>query len=213
MQQSLVPNRSALTLPPVPSNQVVIVATDGSCVNNPGGASGWAWFVDERSWSAGGIASGTNQQAELMAILAALRGIPGDVPLQVRTDSQYALNACTKWIPGWKAKEWKRSDGKPVANVTLMRELDHAIAARTAPLTFQWVRGHNEDPLNERADALCSAAAQATRRNATVSTGPGWTRRETVSPEERSAPAALFDMPAEPAPQPRAAIEPLFPQR
>lgn len=152
----------------------VTIATDGSCLKNPGGASGWAWFVSETCWAAGGIKTGTNQQAELMALLAALRAAPTDVPVLLLMDSQYALKAATEWIPSWKKRGWKKADGSPVMNLELMQDIDRALAARTAATKFKWVRGHQGNPLNERVDFLCGRAARQVARALPVEPGPGW---------------------------------------
>jgi ribonuclease HI len=118
---------------------------------------------------------GTNQQAELTAVLAALRGIPLDAPLRIETDSEYSLKSCTKWIPSWKKRGWKKSDGSAVANLDLMIDLDRAMAARTAPLEIVWVRGHNGHEGNEEADRIAGEAARAVSGKRKISTGPGWT--------------------------------------
>ena len=157
---------------PEPSERIV-AATDGSSMGNPG-PSGWAWYVDQQRWAAGGMENSTNQQAELFAVLALLRAVPKDVPLLVRTDSQYTLKSCTEWMRGWKARGWRKADGKPVMNLGLMKELDAALAARTAKTSFEWVRGHRGDFLNEAADSRCTAASRAVRSRKPVDSGPGW---------------------------------------
>jgi ribonuclease HI len=153
---------------------LVIVATDGSCLRNPGGPSGWAWYVDEDNWAAGGFTVGTDQQAELTAVLSALRGIPLNVNLRIETDSEYALKSCTKWIAGWKKKNWKKADGSPVSNLDLMVDLDIAMEARTGTIEIVWVRGHNGHPGNEAADRITGEAARAVSGKRKVITGPGW---------------------------------------
>jgi len=152
----------------------LVIATDGSCLRNPGGPSGWAWYADDGCWEAGGFDPGTNQQAELLAVLAALRNIPLDVPLTIRMDSQYALKSCTLWIAGWKKRGWKKADGQPVMNLEIMQALDAAMAARRAPFKMEWVRGHLGDLYNENADYLCGQAARAVARKQVANPGPGW---------------------------------------
>jgi ribonuclease HI len=152
----------------------IVVATDGSSLGNPGPA-GWAWIVHRDCWAAGGLPRATNQAAELFAILAALRAIPLHVPIHIRTDSQYALKACSIWLAGWKANDWQRSNGQPVANITLMKELDRVLTARRVPATWEWVKGHSGNTMNEAADKRCTAAAKAVKDHLVVPTGPGWT--------------------------------------
>lgn len=153
--------------------QKVIAATDGSAINNPKGPAGWAWFISEDCWSAGAFPRASNQVAELFAILAVLRAVPREYHLHVRTDSQFAINVATKWMKGWKAKGWRKADGNAPENLALVKELDAALIGRQ--VTFEWVRGHSGDPMNEIADILCSKASKATLDKTPVATGPGWT--------------------------------------
>ncbi len=159
---------------PVNPNPIITVSTDGACLRNPGGPSGWSWYASDNCWQAGGMKVGTNQQAELLAVLNLLRNIPLDVKLKLMVDSQYTINSCTKWIRAWKARGWKKADGNPVMNLELMKALDEAMRARTAPFTMEWVRGHNGDVMNENADYHCGEAARAISKNLPVDVGPGW---------------------------------------
>lgn len=178
---------------PAPDAEKVIVATDGSCLKNPGGPSGWAWYADDNCWAAGPIFSGTNQQAELMAILCALADIPVHIPLIIHTDSQYAHKSITLWMKAWKAHGWKKQDGTSIANIELMQGIDAAIQARTAYFSIQWVRGHNGDHRNENADYRCNNAAHAVAKDQPVEEGPGWGKGPTgviTLPPKRPTPAA-----------------------
>jgi ribonuclease HI len=140
---------------------VIIVSTDGSCLRNPGGAIGWAW-VDHAGgrFDSGGAAVGTNQIAELTAVLRAVEAHPGDEPLLIEADSQYAIRCASEWLPGWKRKGWRTASGGPVKNLELVRAIDAAITARPGPVRFHWVRGHVGNPFNERADELAGIAAR-----------------------------------------------------
>ena len=151
----------------------VIAATDGSAINNPYGPAGWAWFIGEQSWAAGGFQQASNQVAEMFAVLALLRAVPKEYPLLVRTDSQFVINVCVKWMRGWKSRGWTKADGKPVANLQLVQDIDRALSGRK--VQFQWVRGHDGDAMNEIADKLCTAASGAIRDSKPVVSGPGWT--------------------------------------
>lgn len=143
------------------------VATDGSCLGNPG-PGGWAFYVDQTRWAAGGTRDTTNNRMELLAVLRALQTF--DEPLNIRLDSAYVKNALTKWLAGWKRRNWTTSSGKPVANQDLIRQLDQALQGRD--VTFEWVRGHAGDPQNEAADDRAREAATAIRDNTTVNQGP-----------------------------------------
>lgn len=150
----------------------ILASTDGACHGTGRGPAGWAWFVDEGNWNAGGIKHGTGQQAELLAVLNLLIVTPADVPLHVLADSTYAINTCVKWRSGWKRRGWVNSTGKPVANLEIVRELDAHLTGRT--VTFEWVKGHSGVPMNERADALCGHAALSAKKGMLEPLGPGF---------------------------------------
>lgn len=140
---------------------VIIVSTDGSCLRNPGGAIGWAWVAhDGGRFDSGGAASGTNQVAELTAVLRAVEAHPGAEPLLIEADSQYAIRCASEWIEGWRRKGWRTASGSPVKNLELVRAIDRAITDREGPVRFRWVRGHVGNPFNERADELAGLAAR-----------------------------------------------------
>ena len=151
----------------------IIAAADGSALGNPGPA-GWAWYIDESNWAAGGWDHGTNNMGELQAVLELFRATEhvSDQELRILCDSQYAINCVSKWMPGWKKKGWKKSDGKPVLNQDILKQLDEAIKGRN--YTFEWVRGHAGHELNEAADDRARAAATAHQRGQAVDRGPGY---------------------------------------
>ena len=153
-----------------------VVAVDGSALGNPGPA-GWAWYVDENCWAAGGWPSSSNNRGELTALLEPLKATAStNEELHVLADSQYVINSVTKWMSGWKKRGWRKSDKSPVLNADLMQAIDKAITGRK--VSFEWVRGHSGHPLNEAADDKARAAATAYQRHVSVESGPGWTRGE-----------------------------------
>ena len=153
-----------------------VVAVDGSALGNPGPA-GWAWYVDENCWAAGGWPNSSNNRGELTALLELLKATaPTNEELHVLADSQYVINSVTKWMSGWKKRGWRKSDKSPVLNADLMQAIDKAITGRK--VSFEWVRGHSGHPLNEAADDKARAAATAYQRHGSVESGPGWTRGE-----------------------------------
>ncbi|WP_104082903.1 RNase H family protein [Cryobacterium sp. Y11] len=150
----------------------ITAAADGSALGNPGPA-GWAWYVDDSSWAAGGWKHATNNQGELKAVLELFRATAHiDDDLLVLCDSQYVINSVTKWMKGWKAKGWRKGDGKPVMNLDLLKEIDEAIAGRR--YRFEWVKGHVGHPLNEAADERARGAAEAFQRGRSAPAGPGF---------------------------------------
>jgi len=142
---------------------MITVSTDGSCLRNPGGAIGWAWANHDGTSASGGAASGTNQVAELTAVLEAVLAHPGPEPLRIEADSQYAIKCASEWVHAWRRRGWRTASGGPVQNLGLVQAIDRAITERTGPVTFTWVRGHRGDRFNERADELAGIAARAAR--------------------------------------------------
>jgi ribonuclease HI len=179
----------------------ITAAADGSALGNPGPA-GWAWYIDDDSWAAGGWKHGTNNMGELKAVLELFKATSGvDDDLLVLCDSQYVINSVVNWMPGWKRKGWRKADGKPVLNVDLLKELDEAIVGRR--YRFEWVKGHVGHELNEAADARARAVATAYQRGGPIPTGPGFSgpaappiASGTRAHAERGAagPVSLFDL-------------------
>ncbi|MDR7255558.1 ribonuclease HI [Nocardioides sp. BE266] len=161
---------------------MIIAAADGSALGNPGPA-GWAWYVDDTCWASGGWPRGTNNMGELMAVLDLLQQTAHlDDELHVFCDSKYVIDSVTKWMPGWKRKGWKKSDGKPVLNVELMKALDAAMEGRRDRVRFEWVKGHAGHELNEAADRRANAAASAYQRGVAPDAGPGFSGSSTAHP-------------------------------
>jgi ribonuclease HI len=184
----------------------IVAAADGSALGNPGPA-GWAWYVDDDCWSAGGWPHGTNNQGELMAVIDLLESTAHlDDDLRILCDSQYVINAVTKWMAGWKRKGWRKADGAPVLNRELLERLDRALQGRR--YTFEWVKGHAGHDLNEAADVRARAVATAYQKGDAIPIGPGWPNaaREAVSAPLPS--AANTSTPAAPATAPVAAPAP-----
>ena len=150
----------------------ITAAADGSSLGNPGPA-GWAWYVDEDTWDAGGWPKGTNNLGELTAILRLLEATAetGE-ELHILADSQYAINVVSKWRLGWKKRGWTKADKKPIKNLELIQEIDRAMEGRR--VTFEWVKGHAGHRMNERADDLARACAEAYQAGRTPEPGPGF---------------------------------------
>ena len=150
----------------------ITAAADGSSLGNPGPA-GWAWYVDEDTWDAGGWPKGTNNLGELTAILRLLEATAetGE-ELHILADSQYAINVVSKWRLGWKKRGWTKADKKPIKNLELIQEIDRAMEGRR--VTFEWVKGHAGHRMNERADDLARSCAEAYQAGRTPEPGPGF---------------------------------------
>ena len=121
---------------------------DGACHGNPG-TGGWGVVIAAPDGSRielnGHGGHTTNNQMEITAAIEALRAIPPGARVILRSDSQYVINTMSR---GWKRN----------ANLDLWRDLDAEAAMRK--VTFEWVRGHAGDQLNERADTLATMGAK-----------------------------------------------------
>ncbi|MBR1899789.1 MAG: ribonuclease HI, partial [Lachnospiraceae bacterium] len=97
---------------------------------------------------------------ELMAAIAALEALTKPCEVELWSDSQYLINAFNQhWIDSWIAKNWMRTKSEPVKNTDLWKRLLKAAGPHS--ISWNWVRGHNGDPMNERCDALATAAADS----------------------------------------------------
>ena len=135
----------------------VDIFTDGACSGNPG-PGGWGAILrygqHEKELS-GGEAQTTNNRMEMRAAIEALNALKRPSIVELHTDSAYLRNGITEWIHGWKRRQWRTADKKPVKNVDLWQALDEAIARHE--VRWHWVKGHAGHPENERADALARA--------------------------------------------------------
>ena len=137
-----------------------IAYTDGACAPSNPGPAGWGAVVIDPSGVEldyfGFIGHGTNQIAELTAAIEGLALTPPAAIVELVSDSQYVLKGISEWRSGWERRGFKNSKGEIVANLALWKQLYAVVDARK--VTTRWVRGHNGDPYNERADALANQA-------------------------------------------------------
>ncbi|EHR71312.1 ribonuclease HI [Burkholderiales bacterium JOSHI_001] len=146
-----------------PTSDPVVIYTDGACKGNPG-PGGWGAFLrwgDHEKELFGGESNTTNNRMELTAVIQALGSLKRDCAVAVYTDSEYVKNGITTWIHGWKKRGWRTADNKPVKNQELWQALEAQVAQHR--VQWHWVRGHNGDPGNERADALANRGVERAR--------------------------------------------------
>ena len=136
----------------------VEIYTAGACSGNPGKGGGGAVLVyngTEKEIS-GGSQETTNNRMELTAVIEALKKLKEPCEVTLTTDSKYVCDAITKgWVYSWQKNGWKKADKKPALNVDLWECLLPLLEKHS--VTFNWVKGHNGHPYNERCDALAVA--------------------------------------------------------
>ncbi|MEA1990164.1 MAG: ribonuclease HI [Pseudomonadota bacterium] len=138
--------------------QVVKMYTDGGCRGNPG-PGGWGALLqygEFRKELKGHQVDTTNNQMELMAAIQGFEILTRSSHVHITTDSQYVKNGVTKWMSGWKQKDWKTVANQPVKNKELWLRLDAALKPHT--VEWFWVKGHSGHPENERVDKLANLA-------------------------------------------------------
>ena len=158
--------------------EVFTIYTDGACSGNPG-PGGWAAIINpgiNEQIIYGGAAQTTNNIMELIAAIEGIKKVSGGQQargegirgegirgegVRIFTDSQYVQKGITEWINNWRAKDWKTASNKPVKNVELWKALD--ALCQQVSVSWHWIRGHDNDDVNERADKLARAALEEHR--------------------------------------------------
>lgn len=136
----------------------IYVYTDGACRGNPG-PGGWGVLLrysDHEKMLSGAELDTTNNRMELTAAIQGLMAIKEKCIVELYTDSQYVQKGITEWLPGWKKKNWKKSDKKPVKNVDLWQALDEQ--TQRHEISWHWVKGHSGHVENDLVDALANQA-------------------------------------------------------
>ena len=133
----------------------VTIYTDGACSGNPG-PGGWGAILKykeiERELS-GGEAATTNNRMELTAVIRALEALREPCAVDLWSDSKYVIDALKKgWARSWRARGWVKSDKKPALNPDLWGALLELTERHE--MRYHWVKGHAENPYNNRCDAL-----------------------------------------------------------
>lgn len=158
------------------------IYTDGACSNNKkgegiGGFGAVITNCDNIVKTIGGYKEGTtNNRMELWAVSAGLKTvlelmganhshseINEHAECAVYSDSEYVVSNCVNYMPGWKANGWKKSNHKEVLNVDLWKKLDYYIS-KFKNVSFIWVRGHDGNELNEKADKIAVKFVERLKR-------------------------------------------------
>ena len=140
----------------------VDIYTDGSCLGNPG-PGGWAFIIKYRNGNikefSGSEKYTTNNKMELPAAIKAIKYFKKKIIINIYTDSKYLKDGITIWIKKWKLNGWKTSNKKNVKNSDLWKLLEEKI--QNHEIHWMWVKGHNENIFNEKADMLAKKAIES----------------------------------------------------
>ena len=132
--------------------------TDGACSGNPG-PGGWGAILiykgTEKELS-GGENNTTNNRMELTAVIKGLSALKESCIVELYSDSKYVIDALEKgWAVSWQARGWKKADKKPALNPDLWEVLLNLTMKHQ--LHYHWVKGHADNPKNNRCDELAVA--------------------------------------------------------
>ena len=141
--------------------KTVTVNTDGACPGNPG-PGGWGAILEYgphvRELS-GGEAQTTNNRMELTAVIVALEKLKEPCVVELYSDSKYVLDSLEKgWVYNWEKNNWVKKDKKPALNADLWQQL--LVQIRRHTVHFHWVKGHADNPKNNRCDQLAVAESK-----------------------------------------------------
>jgi ribonuclease HI len=150
------------------ARSTVHVHADESCLGNqfrdratPGGAGGLVEVWRKGAWERRDYwisePDTTNNRMAIRSAIEALRALKRPCAVRFVSDSQYLVKGISEWLPGWKARGWRRKAG-PIENLELWQELDRALLRHD--VRTEWVRGHAGHPRNEYANHLATRAAK-----------------------------------------------------
>ena len=141
--------------------KTVTLYTDGACSGNPG-PGGWGAileFMGTEKEMSGGEKSTTNNRMELTAVIAGLSALKEPCIVELYSDSKYVIDGLSKgWAESWRKNGWKKADKKPALNPDLWEELLNLTHIHT--LHDHWVKGHADNPKNNRCDQMAVAESK-----------------------------------------------------
>lgn len=137
----------------------VTIYTDGACSGNPG-PGGWGTILIYKNIKkeiSGGAKDTTNNIMEITAVLEGLKLLKHPCIVNVYSDSAYVVNCFNQgWIYNWIKKGWKTASNEPVKNKELWQDLYEL--TKIHKVTFNKVKGHSDNELNNRCDELARNA-------------------------------------------------------
>ena len=141
--------------------KTVILYTDGACSGNPG-PGGWGAILEYNGVKkelSGGESLTTNNRMELTAVIRGLQALKERCTVELYSDAKYVIDALEKgWAWGWRIKGWIKSDKKPALNPDLWEILLNLTMEHD--VHYHWVKGHAENPMNNRCDEMAVAESQ-----------------------------------------------------
>ena len=141
--------------------KTVTLYTDGACSGNPG-PGGWGAILSyngvEKELS-GGDANTTNNRMELLAVISGLEALKEPCRVELYSDSKYVIDGLSKgWAASWRKNGWRKADKKPALNPDLWEKLLNLVEKHE--LSYYWVKGHADNPYNNRCDQLAVTESQ-----------------------------------------------------
>ena len=142
--------------------KTVTLYTDGACSGNPG-PGGWGAILEYKGTEkelSGGEAETTNNRMELTAVIAGLTALKEPCVVELYSDSKYVIDGLSKgWAASWQKNGWKKADKKPALNPDLWENL--LALVQKHDVHYHWVKGHADNPKNNRCDEMAVAQWKA----------------------------------------------------
>ena len=142
--------------------KTVTLYTDGACSGNPG-PGGWGAILEYQGHEmelSGGEDNTTNNRMELTGVIRGLQALKESCIVELYSDSKYVIDGLSKgWAAGWRKNGWRKADKKPALNPDLWEIL--LDLTEKHELHYHWVKGHAENPKNNRCDELAVAQWKA----------------------------------------------------
>lgn len=142
--------------------KTVTIYTDGACSGNPGpGGYGTVLLYGEaRKELSGGYRLTTNNRMEILAVIKGLEALKEPCRVLLYSDSRYVVDAIEKgWVAKWRQNGWMRNKKERAQNVDLWERMTALL--KKHQVSFHWVKGHADNPENERCDELARMAIQS----------------------------------------------------
>lgn len=148
------------------NNKIYLCYTDGGCRVSERTPGGWGVFIrppkGEPMEKFGGALDTNSTTMELTAIKVALELLPKEIEATLFSDSQEVLNYCEKSIPIWNDNGWKNVPSKFLKQ---LQEINLLLTEKKLIITWTWLKSHNGNPGNERADKLADQGAREAKQS------------------------------------------------